>query len=82
MPAAPLLVVAGATFEATVSVLLLTGRHTSSALGLAAAWTIGLMPAVGWPYCTTNVLLGACLTLLWARAHRSGDRTRTAREQR
>jgi hypothetical protein len=75
VPAAPLVVVAGAAFEGTVAALLLTRRHTSPALVLAAAWTIGLTPAVGWPYCTTNVLLGTALALLWVRVRRAGART-------
>jgi hypothetical protein len=76
VPLAPVVVLTAAAFEATVSMMLLTRRHVSLALGLAAAWMIGLIPAVGWPYWTPKLILGSVLALLSARAYRrvDGDR--------
>ena len=53
--AAPVVVVATATFEAGVAALLLSRRHESLAYALATAWVLGLIPALGWPYWTVNV---------------------------
>jgi hypothetical protein len=68
---APLVVIAGAALEAVVAAMLLTRRHIALGLGLATAWLIGLIPAVGWPYWTPNLVLGSAVALLWIRALRS-----------
>lgn len=70
VPLAPALVTAAAVFKATVAVMLLTRRHVPLALGLAAAWMLGLMPAVGWPYWTPNLVVGIAVALLSTRAYR------------
>ncbi len=74
VPLAPVVVTTAAAFEAIVAVMLLTRRHVPLALGLATGWMIGLIPAIGWPYWTPNLVLGSALALLSARAHR---RTKT-----
>jgi hypothetical protein len=74
LPAAPLVVVAGAAFEATVAAMLLTQRRVPLALGLAAGWMLGLVPAIGWPYWTTNVVPGIVVVVLAVRAARRGGR--------
>jgi hypothetical protein len=72
LPAAPLVVGAGAAFEATVAAMLLTQRRVPLALGLAAGWMLGLIPAIGWPYWTTNVVPGILVAVLAVRAARAG----------
>jgi hypothetical protein len=71
LPLAPLVVAAAATFEAAVAAMLLTRRHEPLALALAAAWHLGLIPAMGWPYWSANVVLGVVVGWLAVRAARS-----------
>ena len=68
LPVAPAVVVAGAVVEAAISALLLTRRHVPLGLGLATGWLLGLIPAVGWPYWTPNLVAGIGLALLWRRS--------------
>jgi hypothetical protein len=82
VPLAPLVVTVGAAFEAAIAAMLLTRRHVPVALGLAAAWVFGLIPAVGWPYWLPNLILGAALTLLWVRATRRRQHTLVPQDQR
>jgi hypothetical protein len=63
-------VTAGAVVEAAIAVMLLSRRRVSLGLGLAAAWMLGLIPAVGWPYWIPNLVLGSALALLCARQRR------------
>jgi hypothetical protein len=72
LPVAPLVVAAAAAFEAVVAGLLLGRRHEAAALALAATWHVALIPALGWPYWTVNVVLGGAVGWLAARAARSG----------
>jgi hypothetical protein len=67
LPVAPLVVVAGAAVEVAIAAMLLKRRHVALALGLATGWLLGLIPAVGWPYWTPNLLAGIGLALLWRR---------------
>jgi hypothetical protein len=68
LPVAPVVVAAAAVFEAAVAWLLLTRRQVPVALTLAAAWFLGLIPAVGWPYWTPNLVLGSLTAILAVRA--------------
>jgi hypothetical protein len=68
LPVAPVVVVAGAAVEATIAALLLSRRYVPFGLGLATGWLLGLIPAVGWPYWTPNLVAGIGLALLWHRA--------------
>ena len=72
LPLAPLVVTAAATFEAVVAAMLLSRRHEPLALALATAWHLGLIPAIGWPYWSANVVLGVVVGWLAVRAARSG----------
>lgn len=74
LPVAPVVVVAGAAVEAAIAALLLTRRHVALGLGLATVWLLGLIPAVGWPYWTPNLVAGIALALLWRRSlHQTGQ---------
>ncbi len=70
LPVAPIVVVAGAAVEVTIAALLLTRRQVSLGLALATGWLLGLIPAVGWPYWTPNLVAGIGLALLWRRSLR------------
>lgn len=59
-------------FEGAVAVMLLERRHETLALGLAALWPIGLIPATGWPYWLTNLPLGLGPGVLWWRSRTKG----------
>ena len=73
LPVGPLVVAAGAAFEAAVAAMLLTHRRVPHALGLAAGWMLGLVPAMGWPYWIVNIVLGAAVGLLHLRAPRRAE---------
>jgi hypothetical protein len=68
--AAPVVVGATVLFEAGIGVMLLLRRGEELALGLATAWVVGLIPAVGWPFWLANVPLSLLSGWLWWRAHR------------
>jgi hypothetical protein len=68
LPVAALVVVAGAAVEAAIAALVLTRRHVPLGLALATGWLLGLIPAVGWPYWTPNLVAGVGLALLWRRS--------------
>jgi hypothetical protein len=54
--------------RAAIAALLLTRRHVAFGWGLATGWLLGLIPAVGWPYWTPNLVAGIGLALLWHRS--------------
>ena len=68
LPIAPVVVVAGAAVEAAIAATLLTRQRVPLGLGLATVWLLGLIPAVGWPYWTPNLVAGIGLGLLWRRS--------------
>lgn len=81
IPVAPLVVAGAAAFEAALATMLLAGRRVPLALGLATGWTIGLIPAVGWPYWTVNAVLGSALAVLAVRSSRANRLTSPAPER-
>lgn len=70
LPVAPAVVGAAAALEAAIAALLLTRRRVPLALGLSTAWLLGLIPAVGWPYWTVNLVAGSAVGALWWRSLR------------
>ena len=73
LPLAPLVVAGAVALEAAVAAMLLTRRHEPLALALATAWLLGLIPAMGWPYWSANVVVGVVVGWLAVRAARSSD---------
>ena len=68
LPVAPVVVAAGACVEAAIAAMLLTRQRVPLGLGLATVWLLGLIPAVGWPYWTPNLVAGIGMAVLWRRS--------------
>ena len=69
--AAPVVVGVTVVFEAALAAMLLSRRHDQTALALAMAWVVGLIPAIAWPYWLANVALAAIFVTvaLYDRLH-------------
>jgi hypothetical protein len=71
VPLAPWVVGGTAVFEAAVAALLLGRRHQEAGLWLAAAWVLGVSPAIAYPYWTANVPQAALYIGLARRLHQA-----------
>jgi hypothetical protein len=71
VPLAPWVVGATAVFEVGVAALLLGRRHQEAGLWLAAAWVLGVSPAIAYPYWTANVPQAALYIGLARRLHQA-----------
>jgi hypothetical protein len=68
---APWVVGGTAVFEAAVAALLLGRRHQEAGMWLAAAWVLGVSPAIAYPYWTANVPQAALYIGLAGRLHQA-----------